>query len=477
MALTQKDVIVSPYAKPEYILGRLPHGSYTPCPTCGKLAIRHYNTDKAEMLFYADCPDCPRRMIAVDGLDEDGHPRFVLEDTSEPYDNMAPVNELYRELEGTEDHKERASILARIAYLSFRLNGPDCKNPWADARDEFRAAKDSGEDVYGILSDSLFDMIKVKFPEVMEINVELCDILVEGRVSPSGAKECTVWLWYIHRGIRHDWERELDELVNMRSAVRESISALTDEEFAKVPFLRPLDLLWDYDTHGFLAQYEGFDYITDEYSAAMYRKACEEMYAILDEGHEPDPSLLDLFIAEMGFGITFSDDPYGEIDLLEASADKFGRYSDLMRARAVYCRLMLDLCHEIELGSFFFRPSMSPCNEEQIDMLCKALEMAECYMLLSESGRTLVDGYLLLALMTNDMDVVEVADSYLSLMNESGIATDSLSRSVKSVLNELQFPREPRKKNIDRPKKVKVSKKDRVKQKKAEHKAKRRQSS
>ena len=468
MTFTKMDFPLSPFANPDNVISRVGGWKCYPCPKCSEPVPFKYKTSAdGSTCVHIYCPNCGTSKVAIDRIDENDHVHFIDKDTGEPYDAKCRVNAIRSKLQSEKDltHTGKARLMSDLAWEGFLTGMDNCCEMWHEAVGEYRIASWDGEDFSDALVESLYTMIRVKYEKSVEDNIDAVELLHGIHDAPRSPKECLVWLWYSQRILDdHDcYEEEVETAIDMRKTARTVLEGFSEEELSDTPYLKALDLLWEYRSLG------PYEERTNEEEEVLYDRASKEFLSVVEKGIEPEPEVLDLYLKESALGISFAENIDEAMDTFESSSASFGRYSDLISARAVYYRIMLDLLDEIVMPSLLFRnPNHRPTGE-QANMLIDSIRKAEMYVSLRDCGRTLIDGYTLLTRMTADYTVAEVACSYADTMIESGIGDPDIGKYAKVL---MEFLRRDNKK-WQSSQKNKPSKKDRVKLKRQEHIAKR----
>ena len=470
MSIPQHSIPILPFADLANVLLRQSRGEYLLCPTCGKIVPFIHQTATEPHYIEIRCPDCQPTAISITGIDEGGNLKYKLKDTEEEYNPEKHINEIKVSIEQLPEtsHSEKASLLSKLAEEQHLLGVYGVQDIWPNAVDEYKAAFESGDDPADPLIDSLMFMIKVRYPEVTHACIVAAKLLVERSKLPATPRECLIWLWLSQR-ILKDSRDERDYALDVRERGRKALSKFSAKKLKDTPFLKSLDLIWEYSRLGATSGPVG----DNQDARDLYVRFTEEFFSVLKVGTIPDPAVLDLYLEQSAVAISRSEDRDAAMELFASSADLFGEYSELIRARYLYYRTALRLMDKISLGGFLgFEPLAHKAQEIDVEEMQESLKAAENYSSLTVSGRTLVDGYMIYSMIMDDPELAEGGAIYFDMMRNKGVNTSNLSTAVSSITRAFTLSDDHariRRMAFKKSRSQGVSKKDRVKQRREEH--------
>ncbi len=465
MSFAHKTISISPFTDSETMMDRTNRVKASPCPVCNRLVTTKLsNNSDGSLDIILECPDCGRSDIVLDRFEGDSAV-FIVKGTGQEYHNDSRVTELQERYPENGTDVEKADHHSELAWEYYQIGRDDeVKEYWHKAVEEFRSAHDNDEGFKEVLLHHLIRMIRIRYQEVIDDCATAAGLLISAG-SPSSPRECMIWLWYVQHQIDIDYDSDFDYYLGIRDRARAYLSSLQDSDLLEFPFLRTMDLLWDLETHGYLGGFEGFEYLTDEYSEEMYSRCVLGLHQTLESGLEPDPLLIDYYFKQSDEWISFTGDPSEGIDRFVSKCEQFGRYADMIKCRSMYYHVLNDLMDEVLPLTSWFSGFRSPVTKAHVDMMENMLILAESEADLRISGRILVEGYALFALMIGNLEFSQNAVQYAQMMKDQGFDSGGLLSYADMVDRKISmFFKNPRRSAPKKP-----SKKDRVKQKKMEH--------
>jgi len=433
MDLMEQRLPLSDFSNMSTLQKRMSGKRMAACPICGELRESDtFITPDGATSHCIKCGECGDIIIAP--VIKRGDIVYRNTRNGEPYDFDAYINRMIEKKKSAADEEERTIIEGEIVRDELLTGDDRAAGSWYFTVDDFIGMRHDESYTKRFCDLMITGLFRPEY-DFIDANMCLAESLIRDDREPVSVQECALWLWYVYMSLKEpDEYTDADRLDKIRGRAVEAYKRM---DCSEMPYIRTLDLIWE-SRNIFRREANlrnRLDQSVDTEIEIAARSAMDSMYADLRKGIHMNSYILDLFFDLVDSMISSSEDPKGLIDELRSVGKDSEEYGRIIRNRCVYYDVMHELNTDVTITLICLRGRLLGIPDaSHVISTQDALKDIEEITDIEYSGRTMIELYVLYALVKNDMFYLDVARSYARILHDNGHDHNDLDGRILLIM-------------------------------------------